>query len=64
MVNSRAFELPVMADREPKPRNPLGPYYPSEVPSVPGNGRRWLALLLVALILIGAARGLLALLPF
>lgn len=53
-----------MADREPKPRNPLGPYYPSEVPSVPGNARRWLALLLLAVILLGAVLNLLALLPF
>ena len=25
--------------------NPLGPYYPSEVPRIPGEGRRWLGLL-------------------
>ncbi|MEE6209068.1 hypothetical protein U3A55_02700 [Salarchaeum sp. III] len=33
-------------------RNPLSPYYPSEVPSVRGHGRRWFAVL-VALLLLG-----------
>lgn len=43
-----------MADDDPEPRNPLSPYYPSEVPSLSGNGRRWFALLMVATILLGA----------
>lgn len=53
-----------MADREPEPNNPLGPYYPTELPDVPGDGRTWFALLLVSLILLGAVLHLLALLPF
>ncbi|MFB6360028.1 MAG: hypothetical protein ABEH59_01765 [Halobacteriales archaeon] len=42
-----------MPDREPEPKNPLSPYFPSDVPLVPGSGRRWVALLLVAVILLG-----------
>jgi hypothetical protein len=43
-----------MTDRDPTPKNPLSPYYPSEVPDVPGNGRAWVALLLAATFLLGA----------
>jgi hypothetical protein len=43
-----------MTDRDLDPKNPLSPYYPSEVPDVPGNGRTWIALLLSALLLLGA----------
>jgi len=43
-----------MPESNPEPKNPLSPYYPSEVPSLSGNGRRWFALLLVALILLTA----------
>lgn len=53
-----------MADSEPRPNNPLGPIYPAELPDVPGDGRTWFALLLLAVILLGAVSGLLALLPF
>lgn len=42
---------------DPDERNPLAPYYPSEVPVVPGGGRRWPA---IALLLVFAL-GLLAL---
>jgi len=51
-----------MGDRSPKPKNPLQPYYPSEVPDIPGNGRTWVALLFSALLLLGAAYGVLSLL--
>lgn len=44
-----------MADEEPRPNNPLSPYYPSDVPSVPGSGRRWFAILFALLLLAGAA---------
>ena len=30
---------------DPDRPNPLGPYFPSEVPRVSGNGRRWFAVL-------------------
>jgi len=43
-----------MTDREPDPKNPLSPYYPSEVPDVPGDGRTWFAVLLSAMLLLGA----------
>ncbi|WP_251330009.1 hypothetical protein [Haloplanus pelagicus] len=45
-----------MTDREPKPKpkTPLSPYYPSDVPDVPGNGRTWVAILLAATLLLGA----------
>jgi hypothetical protein len=42
---------PAMPDRDPEPNNPLSPYFPSEVPPLPGTGRRWVALLLVAVLL-------------
>jgi hypothetical protein len=47
---------------DPDSRNPLSPYYPSETPDVPGNGRTWFALLLAAMLLLGAAYGFLSLL--
>jgi hypothetical protein len=50
------------ADDPPTPRNPLSPYYPSETPDLPGNGRAWVALLLAAMFLLSAAYGLVALL--
>ena len=49
-----------MADGDPTPRNPLAPYYPSSVPAIPGDGRRWAALLLAALLLLSAAFSLLS----
>jgi hypothetical protein len=51
-----------MADSDPEPKNPLSPYYPSEVPSIPGNGRRWFAIFLALVLLGGAAFQLLSLL--
>lgn len=42
---------------DPEPRNPLSPYYPSEMPSMEGNGRRWFAILMVlvyASLLVGS----------
>jgi len=47
---------------DPGSRNPLSPYYPSETPDVPGNGRTWFALLLATMLLLGAAYGFLSLL--
>jgi hypothetical protein len=41
----------------PDSNNPLAPYYPSEPPDVPGNGRRWVAILLTLVLLLGAAFG-------
>jgi len=54
--------MPTMTDREPEPKNPLSPYYPSEVPDLPGNGRKWVAILLSATLLLGAAYGVLSVL--
>ena len=51
-----------MADDDPKPNNPLSPYFPSETPGIPGNGRKWFAALLALSILLGAAYGVLSLL--
>jgi hypothetical protein len=53
-----------MDESEPGPNNPLGPYFPSDVPDVPGNARRWFVVLMVLLLLAGAVGGLLSLLPF
>jgi hypothetical protein len=50
-----------MSDRDPDTGNPLAPYYPSEVPALPGNGRAWVALALSAMLLLGAAWGVLSL---
>lgn len=44
-----------MVDGEPEPNNPLSPYYPSEVPDIPGSGRTWFAILLSLILLLGAA---------
>lgn len=43
-----------MTDGDPRPNNPLSPYYPSDVPDVPGNGRTWFALLIVLVFFLGA----------
>ena len=45
-------------------KNPLSPYYPSEVPDVPGDGRTWFAVLIAATLLLGTAYGFLALVLF
>ena len=50
-----------MSDERPERNNPLSPYYPSETPGLPGNGRKWFALLLAVLILGGAVYGVLGL---
>lgn len=42
-----------MPDSDPKSNGPLSPFSPSEVPSLPGNGRRWFAILLAAALLSG-----------
>ncbi|MFB6123912.1 MAG: hypothetical protein ABEJ78_10700 [Haloferacaceae archaeon] len=46
----------------PDPNDPLSPYFPAETPDVPGNGRKWAALLLALLLLVGAGFGVLSLL--
>lgn len=51
-----------VSEDDPKPNEPLSPYYPSRVPDVPGSGRTWFALLLTLMMLLGAAYGVLALL--
>ncbi|QLG26564.1 hypothetical protein HUG10_02995 [Halorarum halophilum] len=51
-----------MTDSDPDPNNPLSPYYPSEAPGIPGSGRKWFALLLALMILLGASFGVLSLL--
>jgi len=51
-----------MSDRDPEPKNPLSPYYPSETPDVPGTGRTWFAVLLVVTLLLGAVYAFLTLL--
>jgi len=43
-----------VTDRKPDPNNPLSPYYPSDIPDVPGSGRKWFAVLLSAMLLLGA----------
>jgi hypothetical protein len=51
-----------MSDRGPEPNDSLSPYYPSETPSVPGDGRTWFALLLTAALLSGVGYGFASLL--
>ncbi|MFB6301176.1 MAG: hypothetical protein ABEH65_13055 [Halobacteriales archaeon] len=43
-----------MTDQRPKPNNPLSPYFPSETPNIPGNGRTWFAILMAVMLLSGA----------
>ncbi|MFB6158013.1 MAG: hypothetical protein ABEJ34_09245 [Haloferacaceae archaeon] len=47
---------------EPDPNDPLSPYFPAEVPDVPGDGRTWFAVGLSLVLLSGAAYGIVALL--
>jgi len=50
-----------MTERDPEPTNPLQPYYPSETPDIPGDGRTWFAILLSIMLLLSAAYGVLSL---
>ena len=43
-----------MTNGDPERNNPLSPYYPSRVPNLEGNGRKWFALLFVLILLLGA----------
>lgn len=43
-----------MTDEGPRRNDPLGPYFPSEVPDLPGRGRRWFAVLLAAMFVFGS----------
>ena len=61
-LSTVATVSPIMVDREPESNNPLSPYYPSEPPSIPGNGRKWFALLLALTLLLGALYSVLSLL--
>lgn len=42
-----------MATDEPDRNDPLSPYFPDQVPSIPSAGRRWVALLLLVLVFSG-----------
>ena len=35
-----------MDNSDPNQNNPLSPYYPSDMPSIRGNGRKWFAILI------------------
>ena len=50
-----------MGDADPDRTNPLSPYYPSETPSLPSNGRAWFALLVVGMLLLGVCYAFLSL---
>lgn len=41
-----------MDDSSPRAGNALSPYYPSEVPSIRGNGRLWFTLLVLAMFFV------------
>ena len=43
-----------MADRS---RGSLTPFYPSETPALRGNGRKWAAIVVAALLLVGSLVG-------
>jgi hypothetical protein len=43
-----------VTERDPTTNNPLSPYYPSDTPDIPGNGRTWFAVLLSVMLLLGA----------
>lgn len=48
----------------PRRNNPLSPYYPSEVPTVPGNTPRWFVLLVVLVLLLSTLAMLLPVFGF
>lgn len=52
---------PVRVRDDPEPNDPLSPYYPSELPDLSGNGRKWVAVLLASLFLASTCYGVLAL---
>jgi hypothetical protein len=49
-----------MADKDPEQRNPLSPYFSSRIPSVPTEGRKWVAILLFLLVFSGIAYSLIS----
>ncbi|WP_418284552.1 hypothetical protein [Halorubrum sp. DTA46] len=51
-----------MGDDDPKSNNPLSPYYPSEAPDIPSNGRTWFAILLTLILLFGTVYGFVSML--
>lgn len=59
-MNRQPDDSSNVSDSDPKPNNPLSPYFPSETPDVPGGGRRWAAILLAAMMLLGALYGFLS----
>lgn len=38
-------------------RGALSPFYPSETPALGGSGKKWIAILLAALLLVGSLVG-------
>ena len=46
-----------MKGSDPKQKNPLSPYYPAEIPPIPGSGRKWFAIFLSLIVLLGAVGG-------
>jgi len=48
----RGHDTSDVSSSDPEPDDPLSPYAPSEVPSVPSDGRRWFALLLVGVMVL------------
>ena len=48
----RGVDTSPVSGRDPEPDDPLSPYAPSEVPSVPSGGRRWFALLLAGVMVL------------
>lgn len=58
-MNRLGFDMVSMPGDGPRPNNPLSPYFPSETPDIPGNGRTWFAVLLALTLLVGTAYGIL-----
>lgn len=45
----QAKKTTYMTDNDPERNNPLSPYYPSQVPTLRGNGRKWFVALILVL---------------
>jgi len=52
ILNFRGAEAARVPGSDPEPEDPLSPYAPAEVPSVPSDGRRWFALLVVGVMVL------------
>jgi len=55
ILNFRGAEAARVPGSDPEPEDPLSPYAPSAVPSVPSDGRRWFALLVVGVMVLSTA---------